>query len=147
MEEVRTRGVPLPDSPPAAHVVSTTGSRVYAHVFCSWAAILWKSMTRTVMLSRLPRSKASLASTSHPCRESAFTLATLAISVHRVHLINKVLIESKQMQVGEKICQRSSTICIGLTSPPARPPRPRWCVCPRGRRWRGLRSACCGPPR
>ena len=105
MEEVRTRGVPLPDSPPAAHVLSTTGSRVYAHVFCSWAAILWKSMTRTVMLSRLPRSKASLASTSHPCRESAFTLATLAISVHRVHLINKVLIESKQMQVGEKICQ------------------------------------------
>ena len=105
MEEVRTRGVPLPSSPPAAHVVSTTGSRVYAHVFCSWAAILWKSMTRTVMLSRLPRSKASLASTSHPCRESAFTLATLAISVHRVHLINKVLIESKQMQVGEKICQ------------------------------------------
>ena len=103
MEEVRTRG--LPDSPPAAHVVSTTGSRVYAHVFCSWAAILWKSMTRTVMLSRLPRSKASLASTSHPCRESVFTLAIFAISVQRVHLINKVLIESKQMQVGEKICQ------------------------------------------
>ena len=104
MEEVRTRGVPLPDSPPAAHVLSSTGSRVSAQVFCSWAAILWKSMTRTVMLSRLPRSKASLASTSHPCRESAFTLATLAISVQRVHLIYKVLIESK-MQEGEKICQ------------------------------------------
>ena len=33
MEEVRTRGVPLPSSPPAAHVLSTTGSRCLCSCF------------------------------------------------------------------------------------------------------------------
>ena len=87
---MRTRGVPLPSSPPATHVLSTTGSRCLCSCFLQLGGDLVEvddedgDVVQAAALEGLPG-------------EHLAPVPRVSLHPGRVHLINKVLIESKQM--------------------------------------------------